>query len=341
MTKTAPTKGSERFIVQKTVSSGLQARQEKNAAAPPAIAAVICTHNRYDVLSDALGSLEAQTLAPAALQILIIDNSTDLDGQKLFWSTHELPANARLVFEKTPGLSRARNLGVRESRAPIIAYMDDDAIAMPGWCAAIADTFANFPDAGIVGGPVEPMWPGAPPQWLHKWQRGFLTIVDHGPDRRTLKEGEWLAGTNIAFRKSALEQGGGFNEALGRIGLSLLSNEELALAAKIKALGFSSYYDPNVKVLHRVHGDRATQQWLRRRVCWQAVSDLLTATPKLEGERCWQKLADYLVEVPPEMRGVRGLFLDVPDPDLFYKQCEALEAVMYLALSDGRDPEKA
>jgi glycosyltransferase involved in cell wall biosynthesis len=306
----------------------------------PAVTAVICTYNRYDVLSDAIGSLEAQSLAPEALEILVVDNSSDQDGQAAFWSRYKLPANARLIVDKTPGLSRARNTGLRECQAPVVAYMDDDAIAMPEWCASIVDSFASLADAGIVGGPVEPMWPGEAPVWLHKWQRGFLTIVDHGDTRRALKDGEWLAGTNIAFRKAALEAGGGFNEALGRIGLSLLSNEELAVAAKIKALGYASYYDPASKVLHRVHGERATQHWLRKRVCWQAVSDLLTATPKLEGERCWQKLADYLMQIPPEMRGVRGLFLDTPDPDLFYKQCEALEAVMYLALNDGHDPEK-
>ena len=306
----------------------------------PAITAVICTYNRYDVLSDALGSLEAQSLPPSAVELLIVDNSTDREAQSLYWSSHKLPRNARLIVEEKPGLSRARNVALRAAQAPIIAYMDDDAIASPDWCAAILDTFASLTDAGIVGGPVEPMWPGEPPAWLHKWQRGFLTIVDHGETRRALKDGEWLAGTNIAFRKAALEAGGGFNEALGRIGVSLLSNEELAVAARIKEHGFASYYDPATKVVHRVHSDRAKQQWLRRRVSWQAVSDLLSGTPKFEGERCWQRLADYLRQLPPEMRGVRGLFLDVEDPELFYKQCEALEAVMYLALNDGRDPEK-
>jgi len=306
----------------------------------PAITAVVCTHNRYDVLSDALGSLETQSLAPEAIEILVVDNSTDLESRSSYWPTHKLPGNARLIVNEKPGLSRARNTALREARAPIIAYMDDDAIAMPGWCASIMDTFGSLADAGIVGGPVEPMWPGQAPAWLHKWQRGFLTIVDHGEHRRALKDGEWLAGTNIAFRKSALEAAGGFDEALGRIGMSLLSNEELVVAARIKEGGLNAYYDPAAKVLHRVHGDRATQQWLRRRVSWQAVSDLLAGTPKFEGERCWQRLAEYLRLLPPEMRGVRGLFLDVADAELFYKQCEALEAVMYLALNDGRDPEK-
>ena len=304
----------------------------------PAITVVICTHNRYDVLPDAIASVASQSATPGALELLIVDNSTDHAAQEAFWSNRTV-VSGRVLFDRVPGLSRARNTGLREARAPLIAYMDDDAVAIPEWCAALVRAFSELPDAGIVGGPVEPIWPLEAPPWLHKWQRGFLTIVDHGERRRPLDDNEWLAGTNIAFRTSALQEAGGFNEALGRIGHSLLSNEELAVASKIKASGLLSYYEPDARVLHRVHGDRATQQWLRRRVAWQVISDLLSSTPKMQGEICWKRLASYLRPLPPEMRGVRGLFLDTQDPEVFYKQCEALEAVMYLALSDGRDPE--
>jgi glycosyltransferase involved in cell wall biosynthesis len=306
--------------------------------AEPAITVVICTHNRYDVLPDAMASIESQSVPPGALDLVVVDNSTDHASQEAFWSNRTL-ANGRILFDRVPGLSRARNTGLREARAPVIAYMDDDAVAVPEWCAALLAAFSELADAGIVGGPVEPIWPVEAPPWLHKWQRGFLTIVDHGEQRRPLNDNEWLAGTNIGFRTSALREAGGFNEALGRIGQSLLSNEELAVASKIKASGLLSYYEPSARVLHRVHGNRATQQWLRRRVCWQVISDLLTATPKMEGEIPWKRLAGYQRPLPPEMRGIRGLFLDTQDPEIFYKQCEALEAVMYLALSDGRDPE--
>ena len=42
----------------------------QTSSVTPAITAVICTYNRYDVLSDAIGSLEAQSLAPEAVEIL-------------------------------------------------------------------------------------------------------------------------------------------------------------------------------------------------------------------------------------------------------------------------------
>lgn len=306
----------------------------------PKITVVVCTYNRYDVLPDSIASLQAQSLDPAALEILVVDNSTDIAGQEKYWAIHGLPPNGRLIIDKVPGLSRARNTGLREARAPVVAYIDDDAVAMPGWAAAIVEAFDEHDDVGIAGGPVDPIWPDEAPLWLHKWQRGFLTIVDLGKQARELEAGEWLAGTNIAFRASALEKAGGFNEGLGRIGSSLLSNEELVMSNKIKELGFHSFYVPAARVMHRVHDDRVTQQWLRKRVSWQAVSDLLVSPAGMSADKCWSDIAQYLSTLPNEMRGIRGLFLDTQDPEKFYAQCRALEALVHLALNHAKDPER-
>jgi glycosyltransferase involved in cell wall biosynthesis len=326
------------------VDGNLESGEQLDGGATPShtheITAVICTHNRYDVLPDAIESLIVQSLAADTIEILIVDNSSDTAAQRDYWSMRDLPENAKLLVETIPGLSRARNRALREARAPIIAYLDDDAIAMSDWCASIVEAFRSSEDAGIVGGPVEPIWPESAPPWLHKWQQGFLTIVDYGSDLRALNDGEWLAGTNIAFRTSALREAGGFNEALGRTGSTLLSNEELAVTRKILASGLQAYYLPQARVMHRVHAERTTQRWLRQRVCWQAVSDLLSGAQRPAREQCWNELASYLGTLPIEMRGMRGLFLDTPDPEIFYSQCRALEALMHLALNEAEDPER-
>jgi GT2 family glycosyltransferase len=309
------------------------------ATASAEITAVICTHNRYDVLADAVASLQSQSIDPADLEIVVVDNSTDTERQSEYWNNRELPQNVRLLFDSKPGLSRARNFALREARTPIIAYLDDDAIASPEWCASLIQVFRDHPDAGIVGGPVEPVWESAEPNWLHRWQRGFLSIVDFGDSLRALDHGEWLAGTNISFRTVALEKIGGFDEGLGRIGPFLLSNEELVVSRKILELGYRSYYTPDAGMMHRVGGARATQQWLRQRACWQIVSDLLANNERLNDRQCWGELATYFERLPLEFRSVRGLFLDVDDSNSFYLQCRALGALMHLMLNQARDPE--
>ena len=305
------------------------------------IAVIVCTHNRYDTLGDTLRSLEAQSLPEAEFEILVVDNSTALQAQQKFWRLHKPPANGRVIFEAIPGLSRARNIGRRQTEAPVVVYIDDDAVASPDWLSILVNVFESTPECGIAGGPVVPVWtyPGHWPEWLHPWQRGFLTIVDRGPRRRALDQGEWLAGTNIAFRRELLERFGGFNEGLGRIGNSLLSNEELEVSDKIAAAGFTTWYDHNARVLHRVHANRVSQAWIRRRVSWQAISDQMSSSPKIDDDACWTRLAEYFQQMPVEMRGVRGLFLDVPNPELYYAQCRAIEALVTLLIGSGRDPE--
>jgi GT2 family glycosyltransferase len=190
----------------------------------------------------------------------------------------------------------------------------------------------------MVGGPVRPIWPTGEPEWLHPWQRGFFTIVDYGGDERALGTEEWLAGTNIAFRREPLLEAGGFSEALGRTGSVLLSNEELNLTERIRERGLESYYNPSAEVFHRVHADRVNRSWMRRRVAWQAVSDLLAGKNSGDADQHWRRLAKYFLAMPPEMRTVRGLFLDTADPAVFQKQCDALESVLHLALACGDDP---
>jgi glucosyl-dolichyl phosphate glucuronosyltransferase len=299
---------------------------------------VVCTHNRYDVLPDALASLREQTLPGDVMELVVVDNSTEIARQDEFWRNFDKAANLRLVLEPVPGLSRARNIGLRMARGSIIAFIDDDALAAETWCEAIVNVFLSHGDAGIAGGPVEPIWSSPRPAWLHPHLEGFFTIVDRGPVQRRLNHGEWLAGTNIAFRRKLLDTCGGFNESLGRMRGVLLSNEELEVTRRIHEAGYFSYYEPLARVLHCVHTDRISQHWLRKRVAWQAVSDLLAADKPADDEAQWNRLADYFYQLPAEMRGMRGLLLNTDKAELFQKQCAALEAAIHILLNSGRDP---
>lgn len=306
------------------------------------IAVVVCTYNRYDLIGDTLASLDQQTLDHSAYEVVVVDNSTDLERQKKFWRLSPVIGNCRLITERIPGLSRARNIGMRETQAPIIAYIDDDAVATPEWLETLVSVFADNPDAGAAGGPVDPVWtyPATEPRWLHPWQQGFLTIIDHGPGRRRLAKNEWLVGTNIAYRRPLLLEAGGFSESLGRVGSSLLSNEEMAVSRILEANGYASYYDERARVMHRVHADRVSQAWMRRRVSWQTVSDQLTGSTAPDDDALWERIHAYLQELPVQMRGVRGLLLATQDRDQFQKQCSAIDALMMLLLASGRDPEE-
>jgi glycosyltransferase involved in cell wall biosynthesis len=307
----------------------------------PEITAVICTFNRYDLLPEAIASIELQDFAEDAYELIVVDNSDDLAGRERFLDGLEIACNHRYINEARPGLSRARNIGTNAACGRIVAFMDDDAKASPGWLAHIADTFSRYDRAGIAGGPVRPIWPVPRPSWLHPWLEGYLTILDRGTAIRPLLPDEWLAGTNIAFRTDALKEAGLFPENMGRIGRLLLSNEELIVSEKIREMGYEVVYNPEVIVEHRVHPERASQAWMRRRVFWQSISDLFAdcaaQRPNADPNTDIHRVLDFLTRLVPRYRGAMGLFVDLEDPELFQEQTQAISAIVRLLAGDGGD----
>jgi hypothetical protein len=167
----------------------------------------------------------------------------------------------------------------------------------------------------------------------------FLTIIDRGDEARLLAEEEWLSGTNIAFRTRAVSEAGLFPENLGRIRGLLLSNEELLVTKRIRDLGYTVFYDPKIEMHHRVHPDRVSQSWLRRRVFWQVLSDLFVDDPpqSCRADDDIRRVLDFLMKLAPRHRGAMGLFLDTDDAQLFEAQTDAISALARLLATDCGD----
>ncbi|WP_417462219.1 glycosyltransferase [Kordiimonas sp.] len=243
----------------------------------PKITAAVCTYNRFSYLPLSLASLSTQSLRADEYEILIVDNSDDEAAADAFWTKTELPSNCRLIRTSPPGLSRARNIATKEAKAPIIAYLDDDAIAADTWLETYIDYFENNPKVGTAGGPVEPIWPSQKPDWLPHSFLGCLTILDYGESDKVLDESGFCFGANLAFRRATLEAVGGFDETIGRIGnASLLSNEEIVVQRKIvEQAGLRKGYCSKASVRHHVDPERLSHNWFRSRMAWQAVSEIL------------------------------------------------------------------
>jgi glycosyltransferase involved in cell wall biosynthesis len=242
------------------------------------ISIIICTYDRYDVLPDAIASAQAQSLPSNEFEIIVVDNSPDQAKAAQWARDYAGEPNVRYHCEPVPGLSNARNVGTDMARGAVVAFMDDDAIASPQWAAELLSAYDAYPDAGVVGGLVTPKWiggKGAP--WLHEDNIGYLSIVDWGTERRPLASNEWVAGTNISFRRDVLLAVGGFSRSLGRVGsgASLLSNEEIAVSEKVHELGKITVYAPAAAMEHVIDPKRLSREWFRKRAAWQAVSDFI------------------------------------------------------------------
>ena len=252
-----------------------QIKTSENAA--PRLSVVICTHNRYNVLPDAIDSILHQQMDASLLELIVVDNSGDQSHAAEFARRYE-EAPLLYVLEPTQGLSNARNVGLARAQGPIVAFIDDDAIADPKWGEHVMHAFALYKldKVGVVGGRVLPLWVEQRPKWLGDKLLSYLSVIDWGGELRELNKENWLVGCNIAYNREALLRIGGFSRALGRYGDGvLLSNEEIEVAEKLNAQGLISVYSPEATVHHVIDPNRLSRAWFRRRAAWQAVSDLV------------------------------------------------------------------
>ena len=304
----------------------------------PEIALCICTYDRYDLLPGAIQSALAQSLPAERYEILVIDNSPDARRAELFAKKFAAAPNLRYILEKTPGLSNARNVAASLAKAPVIAFMDDDALADPDWAAELLRAYEmSGQGATIVGGRVDPIWAAPRPSWVHDSMLGNLSIVDWGGDTRAAGPDEWVAGTNISFRVQAILDNGGFPRNLGRIGSgsALLSNEEIQLLDRIRAAGGQVIYAPRARVNHLVDVRRLKREWFRKRAAWQALSDFMMNPDgqTVEARKHWPELLKYFNTLPPHERTIRGFVHETDDPDLFQWQTGAIYMMTTLLLA--------
>ncbi len=200
---------------------------------------VICTRHRPSQLQQCLEAV--RRLSPAPTAVLVIDNSDgDVDTERL-----ARDAGAGYIIESQPGLSRARNRGVRESRTEIVAFIDDDALPCANWLAVILAPFAEKQVAAVTGDTVSS-------------DDAVAACLERPPRRLSSASPLWFEianfgglgfGTNMALRKSACGDGPFFDERLGR-GAPIWIAEESHAFTRLLARGLVAVHVPAAIVRH-------------------------------------------------------------------------------------------
>jgi glucosyl-dolichyl phosphate glucuronosyltransferase len=245
------------------------------SSAKPLISVIICTRNRADLFDKAIASVLAQDFPRSAYEIVVVDNGSS-DHTRQVAHRYAAEANVRYVLEERVGLCIARNTGWQAASAPYVALFDDDAIARPGWLAAIATAFERSRgDVGVIGGRVDPIWLAPRPNWLADEIAGALTIVDWGPAEKEISDlkREWLVGANMAAPKGVIQEVGGFHPWLDRVGNNLLSSGDVHLQMEIVRRKYRCLYVPAMAIEHLAPPSRLTQGWFTKRFYWQGMSD--------------------------------------------------------------------
>src|SRR2546422_6195995 len=132
------------------------------------ISLVIPTHNRASRLERAIYSARSLDYPPDQYEIIIVDNASTDETPRLvrrFQCGHGAQ-KLHYVYEPQLGLHNARHAGARAAHGDVLVFTDDDATFNTGWLQAYATAFVEHPEMAAAGGPLRPVWEGAPPQWL-------------------------------------------------------------------------------------------------------------------------------------------------------------------------------
>lgn len=90
---------------------------------------IIPTHNRAKLLKEALGSVQRQTYKHYRV-ILVDDASTDATKKVAAAFRRRLPI-AYIRLKTNRGPAAARNMGLRSSSSPLVAFLDSDDLWLP------------------------------------------------------------------------------------------------------------------------------------------------------------------------------------------------------------------
>lgn len=207
---------------------------------PPIVSVVIASDRVEGSLAECLRSLERQGRAPS-FEVLVASTSPPRSSPPVPFPLEWVPVESR-----NPAVRR--NLAARRSRGEVLAFLDDDAEAEPGWLEAGARAVES---ASIAGG-ADPGPPGAP--YLERISDLLLAtpIIGSGvpAHERRARGGPVgsphdIALCNLFVRREAFEALGGFDESLGYVG------EDTEFVRRALDEGLHVLFDPSVRVRHR------------------------------------------------------------------------------------------
>lgn len=271
----------------------------------PRISVVVCTHNGAATLEECLQGVERMTY-PDSETIVVCDGCSD--DSAAIARRH----GATVLEIEHRGLSAARNAGSLCADGEIVAYLDDDAYPDPDWLHYVAAGLRE-PSHGGVGGPnIPPDDDGRTAECVAAAPGGPIHVLVSD------REAEHVPGCNMAFRKQALEEIGGFDERFH------VAGDDVDLCWRLQEAGWKLGFSAGAVVMHRRRD--SVRRYLRQQFGYGKAEALLEQKwPQRynrAGSSRWSgRIYNAPASTPPRRRGMvrygtwgSGLFQSVYEP---------------------------
>ncbi|MFF5077218.1 glycosyltransferase family 2 protein [Actinoplanes sp. NPDC000266] len=221
---------------------------------------VIPTHTerRWESLRRTVASALAQEMRATEV-IVVVDHNAALFER----ASAAFPGVTVLENTFARGASGNRNTGAFHARSELIAFLDDDTVAHPGWLGHLA---SQFGDRGVVGagGSIRPAWERDRPTWMPDELLWTVGVSYEGmPTSVAEIRNVWSA--SMMVRREAFVAVGGFRVGFGKLG-EQNRPEDTELCLRISAeTGGRWMYVPESVIEHDVPVDRSTFRFFLRR----------------------------------------------------------------------------
>jgi len=197
----------------------------------PYISVIVCTHNGARTITDCLEGLKKLEY-PNYEVIVVNDGATDATKSIIKkYSFKQINTN-------NCGLSNARNIGLKAAKGEIVAYIDDDAYPDLHWLTYLANTFLNTNYVGVGGPNIPCSNDGTVANCVANAPGGPIHVL------LSDQEAEHIPGCNMAFRKSCLQEIGGFDPKFR------IAGDDVDICWHLQQNGYKLGFNPGAMVWH-------------------------------------------------------------------------------------------
>lgn len=204
--------------------------------ASPTVDVVVVSYHSAATLGECVKSARA---APGVGRVVVVDNASTDDSVAVARA-----AGAEVIASKNnAGFAVANNLGAKTCTAPVLLFLNPDALLPPGGAALLAQ--ALLADATLGAATLPMVYPGGAPQQSAFafptlasifWQNlGLLGCLTRWGIFRQPQHGDvdWVLGACLAMRREVFEKTGGWNERF------FLYQEDTDLCKRLHRLGLA------------------------------------------------------------------------------------------------------
>ena len=233
------------------------------ASNAPLASVIIPTYNREQQLVDTIEYVLGNTYP--AFELIVVDQ-TEEHKEEVAEKLNALQSDDRFQYVQLPiaNLPLARNVGLHVSQGEIIVFIDDDVELDTDFIAAHVTQYESD-DVAAVGGRiidrgtrVEDKSGDSTPGQLEP--DGTRTPYFWKEQPATIG---WGMGCNMSFRRSVLDEIGGFDERY----TGIAKNEEIDVFSRLQQAEYRVTFAPDARVIHlnaASGGCRSREEALKR-----------------------------------------------------------------------------